>query len=71
MFTTDPVETLRVPETAVRRVGQLETVQVVRDGRVLRRLVRTGARRDGLVEVLSGLEDGETIVVGRGAEERP
>lgn len=71
VFTTDPVETLRVPETAVRRVGQLETVQVVRDGRVLRRLVRTGARRDGLVEVLSGLEDGETIVVGRGAEERP
>jgi len=63
---TDPVETIRVPERAVRRVGQLETVGVVRDGRVIRRLVRTGARGDGWVEILAGLEAGETILTDGG-----
>jgi RND family efflux transporter MFP subunit len=56
------VEVVRVPEAAVLRVGQLEMVRVVRDGRTLRRLVTTGAHRDGQVEILSGLEDGETVL---------
>jgi RND family efflux transporter MFP subunit len=60
------IEVIRVPETAVMRVGQLETVRVVRDGRSLRRLVKTGASRDGQVEVLSGLDDGETVLVAPG-----
>ncbi len=61
---TDPVETIRVPAAAVQRIGQMETVRVVRDGRALRRLVRTGSRQNGRVEILAGLEEGETIVIG-------
>lgn len=56
------VEVVRVPEAAVSRVGQLEMVRVVRDGRAQRRLVKTGVRRDGQVEILSGLDDGETVL---------
>ncbi len=62
----EPVAAIRVPESAVRRVGQLETVRVVWEGRMIRRLVRTGARRDGWVEILAGLDEGETVVTDGG-----
>ncbi len=63
------VEVVRVPETAVMRIGQLEMVRVVRDGRSQRRLVKTGAHRDGQVEILSGLDDGETVLVAAAGRE--
>lgn len=53
---------LWVPSAAVYRAGQLEFIQVVRDGRAVRRLVRTGAREGDRMEILSGLQDGETVV---------
>ena len=59
----DSSPTLCVPVTAVYRVGQLELVQVVHDGIVIRRLVRTGAALDGQVEVIAGLNNGEQILV--------
>jgi len=50
-----------VPESAVRRVGQLELVQVkVGDGWQTRH-VKTGARIGDAVEILSGLDGTETI----------
>ncbi len=56
------VDAILLPESSVLRVGQLEMVSVVRDGRAMRRLVKTGARRDGQIEILSGLDDGETVL---------
>jgi membrane fusion protein (multidrug efflux system) len=51
-----------IPEARVARVGQLDVVWVVEDGRVLRRFVRLGqSTHDGMVEVLSGL--GEDAMV--------
>lgn len=51
-----------VPDRAVSRVGQLETVLVRGDEGFRRRLVTTGQRfADGTVEVLSGLRGEETI----------
>lgn len=58
----DEHEAVLLPETALKRIGQLELVQVVRDGSLYRRLVRTGPRHDGQVEILSGLEGGETVL---------
>lgn len=57
-----------VPEEAVLRHGGLELV-VVRgdDGRASTRAVTLGAAFDGAVEVLSGLDGGETVAVGLGA----
>lgn len=54
---------LLVPAAAVRRVGQLEFVQVEREGRAVRRLVRTGQAYGERVEVLAGLADGERVVL--------
>jgi membrane fusion protein, multidrug efflux system len=55
---------LLVPPTAIVRRGQLQGVWVVNggDGTVLFRLIRTGDVYAGGVEVLSGLDQGETIV---------
>jgi RND family efflux transporter MFP subunit len=58
----DTHEGIQVPASAVFRVGQLEMVQVVQEGRATRRMVRTGSAHSGNVEILSGLSDGETIL---------
>jgi len=55
-------EAVAVPASAVYRVGQLEFVQVVRGGRVLRRMVKTRGLADGRLEILSGLSAGEQIL---------
>ncbi len=52
-----------IPPEAIRRVGQLECVDVAGDGVRLRRAVRLGRTIEGRIEVLSGLAVGERIVV--------
>jgi RND family efflux transporter MFP subunit len=52
-----------VPSTAVFSKGQLEYVVVAVAGRAQLRLVRTGKRLAADVEVISGLEVGEMVVV--------
>lgn len=56
-------EALVVPEEAIERIGQVERVRLVRDGRVVPTTVRTGKRHAGDVEVLSGLSEGEEVVL--------
>jgi RND family efflux transporter MFP subunit len=57
-------EAVLVPTAAVTRRGQLTGVWVVGDqGHVRLRWIRPGHTRDGMIEVLSGLEGGETVVV--------
>jgi len=59
----DQEEILMIPQTAVRRVGQLDTVDVA-DGEFLRRrVVQLGRGFDGNVQVLSGLSAGERVAV--------
>jgi RND family efflux transporter MFP subunit len=54
---------LRVPASAVVQRGQMEIVLVVANGQARLRLVRTGKRVGDEVEVVSGLEAGEQVVV--------
>ena len=56
-------DVLTAPATAVVERGQLRSVFVVEDGRVRRRLVTLGEERSGRIEVLSGLETGDVIVL--------
>ncbi len=53
---------VRVPAAAIVRIGQQEFIQVVSEGRVIRRVVRTGVAQGDQVEVLSGLADGDVIL---------
>ncbi|MGA2797155.1 MAG: efflux RND transporter periplasmic adaptor subunit [Thermoguttaceae bacterium] len=61
-------QVLVIPRRAVRNVGQLELADVLENGRVNRRAVRTGRPIEDNVEVLSGLGEGEEVVVPGSAE---
>jgi RND family efflux transporter MFP subunit len=54
---------LVLPRQAVRNVGQLELVDAVEHGRSIRRTVRTGRVFADHVEVLSGLQEGEQVII--------
>ena len=57
-------QALVIPTSAVRQVGQLHLVQVVDvDGYPHRRFITVGKTHDKEVEVLSGLQEGEAVVV--------
>lgn len=56
-------EVLVIPPQAVRKVGQLELVEVVDDGQASRRAIRTGRVLPQGIEVLSGLREGENVVI--------
>jgi len=57
-------EAVLIPEAAVVRVGQLETVMVKSGDEWQSIYVRTGISHGDLVDVLSGLSGGETVGVG-------
>lgn len=60
-------KSLAISEQAVFSFGQMEQVFLVEDTGAIRiarlRLVRTGARYNGQVEILAGLEPGDRVVV--------
>ena len=57
-------QALVAPAEAVRQVGQLNLVDVVdAEGYPVRRFVTLGKHHDGLVEILSGLEENEEVVI--------
>jgi membrane fusion protein (multidrug efflux system) len=53
-----------VPEDAVQPLRTANVVWAVVDGKASRRVVELGARAAGMVEVLSGVQAGELVVVG-------
>jgi RND family efflux transporter MFP subunit len=55
---------LLIPPAAVIRSGQLESVRLMVDGTVRTRNVRTGKTYNDRVEVLSGLQEGERVLIG-------
>lgn len=62
-LTTGATETLSVPAKALVRRGQLELLYVVVDSTARLRLVRAGAVINERIEILSGLDGGEMVVV--------
>lgn len=55
---------LTIPRSAVERVGQLDTVHVVRQGRIESRLVSLGRVIGNRIEVLAGVRQGERVILG-------
>jgi len=60
-----------VPAAAVRHDGAEEYVLVVREGRAARRTVILGAESGGIVEVRSGLDAGDQVIVAAPTTLRP
>jgi RND family efflux transporter MFP subunit len=61
---------IRIPESALKRRGQLDTVFVDSDGMAELRLIRAGGIDGGRVEILSGLSEGERVVLHPGEQLR-
>lgn len=59
---------LFMPKTAVRERGQLTFVFIAQDGRARMRLVRIGKPTGDKLELLSGVEPGEMLIVGAEGE---
>jgi RND family efflux transporter MFP subunit len=53
---------LFAPASAVGTLGQMERVFVAQNHRAVLRLVKTGAQRGDLIEILSGVAAGESVV---------
>jgi RND family efflux transporter MFP subunit len=60
-------ETLRIPASALVVRGQLEMVFVAVEGRALMRLVKSGRQDGDTVELLSGVEAGEQVIISGAA----
>ena len=63
--TTDK-NTITVPAMAIIAFGQMEKIFVVENSTAHMRLVRTGEKHDGQVEILTGLSGGEQVVTNGG-----
>ena len=62
VFRGAPRRALLVPAVAIQRHGQVSSVYVVQDGVARLRLIQVGAASSDGVEVLAGLDAGESIV---------
>ncbi|HUA38908.1 MAG TPA: efflux RND transporter periplasmic adaptor subunit [Candidatus Sulfopaludibacter sp.] len=60
---TGEVSALRVPASAVMERGDMQLLFVVADNHAQLRIVKTGARVGDEVEIVSGLDSGETVVI--------
>ena len=60
---TVPERDVKIPKAAVRQGNGRDIVWVVRDGRLERRAVTTGAASGDQVTITAGLTDGERIVI--------
>ena len=61
LFPGGKTTALTMPLKAIRRIGQLETVQVVEDNILKSRHIKTGKSFGDSVEILSGLKEGEVV----------
>lgn len=58
-----PAKTLTVPASAITIFGQMERVFVEVNGKAKLRLVRSGSKIQDRIEILSGLNENETIII--------
>jgi len=59
----DPYPAVLVPASAIVLSGQLEMVHLVQDNQVVRRMVKSGPSFGKKIEILSGLAQGDVILI--------
>ncbi len=62
-------ELIVAPAAAIQRVGQLEIVHVIDDGKVRRRNIQTGRSIGSDMEILAGLQPGEKVILPKSSKE--
>jgi len=62
-FSTGKSKGIFVPESAIWREGSLEGVFVVEGDTAFKRIITTGRKIGNWVEVLTGLDDGELVII--------
>ena len=62
VITAERGDVVRVPESAIDRQGEIEVIWIIEKGKASLRRVITGGREDGYVEIVGGLEPGQTVV---------
>ena len=67
----DTRQALVVPETALISRGSQQYAYRIEGGKAQRREVGTGIRREGLVEIVTGLSAGDIVIVHGGSKARP
>lgn len=67
---TGEVRAIRVPATALVTRGQMELIFVASKQRAELRIVRTGKRTDGEIELLAGVSAGESVIIEGASELR-
>jgi hypothetical protein len=63
MIPLDDEEVVVIPRDAVRRIGQLDVVEVAEGNLLRRRAVQMGRELGDDVEVLAGLREGEQVAL--------
>jgi membrane fusion protein (multidrug efflux system) len=63
LWPTGESEMILVPVDTVRLFGQIERVFLVEEGRAVMRVVKTGARVNDRIQIISGLSSGEAVIV--------
>jgi membrane fusion protein (multidrug efflux system) len=62
VITAERGDVLKVLESAIERRGEVECVWIVEKGKLAIRRVITGAREDGYVEIVGGIQEGQVVV---------
>ena len=65
------LQALQVPEQALMPQGNKQFVYRVIDGKAVMTEIKTGMRRKGMVEVMDGLKEGETIIIAGQMKAQP
>lgn len=51
-----------IPESAIEKVGNEDMLYIVSDGVAIRRLVTVGMKKDGQVEIITGVNEGDKVI---------
>ena len=68
VMTAKVASALMIPADAIYGDDESDYVFILKDGKVIRREVVTGARNDESAEIIEGIEEGETVAWDESSE---
>ncbi len=59
----DEQQGIIIPESAIEKAGNEDMVYIVSDGMAMQRIVTVGMRKDGNVEIITGINEGDLVII--------